>query len=45
MSYFPEPYSHIRNKIIFELDFSNYATKYDLKGIKVIDQNLLQKLI
>ena len=27
MSYFPEPYSHSKNKIKIELDLSNYATK------------------
>ena len=37
MSYFPEPYSHSRNKTRFDFDFSNYATKYCFKGIKVID--------
>ena len=30
MSYYPEPDSHIRNKIIVELDLSNYATKKEL---------------
>ena len=28
MSYYPEPYSYIRNKVV--LDLSNYATKQDL---------------
>ena len=27
MIYYPEPDSHIRNKIKVELDLSNYATK------------------
>ena len=31
MSYIPEPYSRSKNKIEVELDFSNYATKPDLK--------------
>ena len=31
MSYFP-PYSYSKNKIEVELDFSNYATKSDLKN-------------
>ena len=30
MSYFPEPYSHSKNKIRVELDFSNYLTKSNL---------------
>ena len=30
-SYFPEPYTRCINKIKFELDLSNYATKSDLK--------------
>ena len=28
MSYFPETYSHNKNKIYVELDLPNYATKY-----------------
>ena len=31
MSYFPKPYSHNKNKIKFELDLSNHATKSGLK--------------
>ena len=31
MSYFPKPHSCSKNKIKFELDLSNYATKSDLK--------------
>ena len=31
MSYFP-PYSHSKNKTKLELDFTNYATKSDLKN-------------
>ena len=27
MSYFPEPDSHIRDKVKVKLDLSNYATK------------------
>ena len=30
MSYFPDPHTN-KNKIEFELDLSNYATKSDLK--------------
>ena len=32
MSYFPEPYTRSKNKTKAELDFSNYATKSDLKS-------------
>ena len=32
MSYIPEPYTHIKNKIKVDLDLSNYAIKSDLKG-------------
>ena len=44
MSYFREPYIVIvGKKTKFDFNFSNYATKSDLKGIKAIDrQNLLQ---
>ena len=46
MSYFPEPYSCNENKITVELDWSNYATKSDLKAQKVwIHQTLLKRLI
>ena len=31
MSYFPDLYSHCKNKIEVELDLSNYATKSALK--------------
>ena len=34
MSYFPEPYTHSKNKIKAELDLSNYTTKFDLKSEK-----------
>ena len=37
MSYFPEPYCHSKDKIKVELDFSNYATKSDLKSATGID--------
>ena len=30
MSYYPEPGSHIRNKVKVVLDLSNYATKKEL---------------
>ena len=32
MNYFPEPCSHSKTKIKVELDLSNYATKFNLKG-------------
>ena len=32
MNYFPEPYTHSKNKIKVELALSNYATKCDLKN-------------
>ena len=31
MSYFPDPYTHSKNKIEVELDLSSYATKSALK--------------
>ena len=37
MSYYPEPDSHIRNKIKIELDLSNYATKKELEHATGID--------
>ena len=36
MSYFP-PYHHSKNKIEVELDFSNFATKSDLKNATGVD--------
>ena len=32
MSYFPDPYTHSKNKIKVELDLSNYPTKSHLKN-------------
>ena len=32
VSYFPEEYTRSKNKIKFEFDLSNYATKSDLKN-------------
>ena len=37
MSYYPEPDSHIRNKIKIELDLSNYTTKKELEHATGID--------
>ena len=46
MSYFPEPYTHSKNKLKVELDLYNYATKYDLKSATGVDtsKNLLKRL-
>ena len=45
MSYFPESYSHNKNKLKAELDLSNYATKPDLTNATGADtSNLLKKL-
>ena len=35
MSYYPEPDSHIKNKIKAEIDFSNYVTKKELQHASV----------
>ena len=37
MSYFPEPYTHSKNEIKFELHLSNYATKFDLNRATGVD--------
>ena len=39
MSYFREPYIVIVGKKKQNFNFSNYATKSDLKGIKAIDRS------
>ena len=36
MSYYPQPYSHNKNKIKIELDLSNLATKSDIKKQQVL---------
>ena len=38
MSYFSEPYTHIKTKIKVELDLSHYATTLDLKSATGIDK-------
>ena len=43
MSYFPEPYTHSRNKRKVELNLPNYATKSDLKGITGINTSKFAK--
>ena len=43
MNYFPEPYSHRKNKILGELDLSNYATKSDLKSATGINTSKFAK--
>ena len=37
MSYFPETYTHSKNKIETDLDLFNYATKSDLNNTTGID--------
>ena len=37
MSYYPEPDSHIRNKVRVVLDLANYATKKELGHATDID--------
>ena len=37
MSYYPEPESHIRDKVKVVLDLSNYATKKELEHVTDID--------
>ena len=36
MSYFPEPNTRSKNKIIFELHLSSYATKYNLRTVTIV---------
>ena len=44
MSYYPEPESHIRDKLKVELDLSSYATKKELKQATGVDTfNLVYK--
>ena len=43
--YFPEPYSHNKNKIKVKLDLSNYATKSDLKWPTSIDTSKFARKI
>ena len=42
-SFYPEPDSHNRNRIKFELDLSNYETKYYKKNAMVFIHQNLQK--
>ena len=37
MSYFPEPHIHRKKKTAVELNFSDYATKSELKNAEVVD--------
>ena len=39
MSYYPEPNSHIRDKVKVVLDLSNYATKKELEHTAGIDKS------
>ena len=43
MSYFPERYSHSKNKKKLKLDLSNYATKSGLKSATGFDTSKLAK--
>ena len=40
MTYYPEPDSHIRNKIKVEIDVSNYATKEELEHATGVDTSV-----
>ena len=37
MTYFPEPHTHRKNKLVVEFDLSNYVTKSDLKSPTGVD--------
>ena len=37
MSYFPERYTHSKNKIEAKSDLSNYATKSELRNVTGVD--------
>ena len=41
MSYYPEPNSHIRDKVKVILDSSNYATKKELDYVTGVDTSNL----
>ena len=43
MSNFPEPHTHSKNKIEFELDLSNYATKSDSENATGFDTSKFAK--
>ena len=43
MNYFPEPYTHSKNKIKVELDLSNYITKSDLETQQVLIHQILPR--
>ena len=45
MSYYPEPDSHIRDKVKLVLDLSNYATKKALEHVTGITSDLAAKKI
>ena len=40
ITYYPEPDSHIRNKIKVEIDVSNYATKEELEHTTGVDTSV-----
>ena len=39
INYYPEPDSHIRDKVRVVLDLKSYATKKDLEHANVIDKS------
>ena len=41
MSYYPEPDSHIRDKVKVVLDLSNYATKKESEHATCVDRTYL----
>ena len=43
MSYYREPDSHTRNRIKFQLNYSNYAIKSDMKKQEALIPQNLQK--
>ena len=43
LSYFPDPYTHSKNEIKVEVDFSNFATKSDVKNATGFDTSLFAK--
>ena len=43
MSYFPEPYTHSKNKVKDELHLASYATKSDLKSTGIVTSKYAKK--
>ena len=44
MSYYPEPDTHIRDKVKVVLDLSNYATRKELERVTDVDTSDLLNL-